>query len=75
MTVDAATLTYQVEQAFAAGDEWKFRFNGDWAYNLGQSGDVLAHDGANIKIETEGTYVITLDMAHGSEPVYTIVAK
>lgn len=75
MTFDAATLTYQVEQAFAAGDEWKFRFNGDWAYNLGQSGDVLAHDGANIKIETEGTYVITLDMAHGSEPVYTIVAK
>ena len=75
MTFDAATLTYSVEQAFAAGDEWKFRFNGDWGFNLGQSGDALAHDGANIKIETAGTYVITLDMAHGSVPTYTCVAK
>ena len=75
MTFDAATLTYSVEQTFAAGDEWKFRFNGDWGFNLGQSGDALAHDGANIKVETAGTYVITLDMAHGSVPTYTCVAK
>ncbi len=75
MTFDAATLTYSVEQTFAANDEWKFRFNGDWGFNLGQSGDALGHDGGNIKIETAGTYVITLDMAHGSVPTYTCVAK
>lgn len=75
MTFDAASLTYSVEQTFAAGDEWKFRFNGDWGYNLGASGDGIGHDGANFKVETAGTYVITLDMAHGSVPSYTIVAK
>lgn len=75
MTFDAASLTYSVEQTFAAGDEWKFRFNGDWGYNLGASGDGIGHDGANFKVEAAGTYVITLDMAHGSVPTYTCVAK
>ena len=75
MTFDATTLTYKVEQAFAAGDEWKFRFNGEWVFNLGQADDGIAHDGANFKVETAGTYVITLDMAHGSVPSYTCVAK
>lgn len=75
LTFNPETLTYSVEQTFAAGDEWKFRFNGEWAYNLGGSADALVHDGANIKMETAGTYVITLDMAHGSVPTYTCVAK
>lgn len=75
MTFDAASLTYKVEQTFAAGDEWKFRFNGDWGYNLGVSGDGIGHDGGNFKVEAAGTYVITLDMAHGSVPSYTCVAK
>ena len=75
LTFNPETLTYSVEQTFAAGNEWKFRFNGEWAYNLGGSADALVHDGANIKMETAGTYVITLDMAHGSVPTYTCVAK
>lgn len=75
MTFDESTLSYSAEVEFAAGNEWKFRFNGNWGYNLGLSDGVLIHDGANIKVETAGTYVITLDMAHGSTPSFTCTLK
>lgn len=75
MTFDEATLTYSIEQEFGAKDEFKFRFNGSWDYNLGLSGEELVSDGSNIVVETAGTYVITLDMAHGSYPTFTITAK
>ena len=74
MTFDAATLTYTIEQTFESAGGFKFRFNADWGYNLGGDLTNLTHDGSNISIEP-GTYVITLDMAHGSMPSCTIVAK
>ena len=74
MTFDPETLTYTIEQTFESAGGWKFRFNGDWGYNLGGDLDALAHDGSNISVEA-GTYVITLDMAHGSMPTCTVVAK
>lgn len=74
MTFNAATLTYTIEQKFDSAGGFKFRFNENWGYNLGGDINNLTHDGANISIEP-GTYVITLDMAHGSVPSCTIVAK
>ena len=74
MTFDSTALTYTIEQTFESAGGFKFRFNGDWGYNLGGDLANLAHDGANISIEP-GTYVITLDMAHGSVPSCTITAK
>lgn len=76
MTFDEATLTYTLEQTFAAGDEFKFIFNDtSWTWEMGAGEEGLIHQGGNIKVETAGTYVVTLDMAHGSYPTYTIVAK
>lgn len=75
MTFDESTLTYSAEVTLSAGDEWKFRFNGNWDYNLGLSDGVLIHEGGNILVETDGTYVITLDMAHGSTPSFTCTLK
>ena len=74
MTFDAETLTYSVEQTFDAPGGWKFRFNESWSYNLGGDLTGLVHDGGNISVEA-GTYVITLDMAHGGAPTCTVTAK
>ena len=75
MNFDATSLTWSVEADFEAGNEFKFRFNENWDYNLGKCDDFLAHNGDNIKIDETGKYLITLDMAHGSNPTYTIVKK
>ena len=41
-----------------AGDELKCRFVGEWTENIGVNGK----DGDNLKIEADGTYIITLDV-------------
>lgn len=76
MTFDEESLTYSIEQTFAAGDQFKFIFNDtSWAWEMGAGEEGLIHQGGNIKVETAGTYVVTLDMAHGSYPTYTMTAK
>lgn len=45
LTYVAANHAYEGDVDFVAGG-FKFRFNEDWAYNLG--GDPLVHDGSNI---------------------------
>lgn len=76
MTFDAEKLTYSIEQEFKAGDEFKFIFNDtSWTWEMGAGEDGLIHQGGNIKVETAGTYVVTLDMAHGSYPTFTMTAK
>lgn len=76
MTFDEETLTYSIEQTFAEGDEFKFIFNDtSWTWEMGEGEDGLIHQGGNIKVTTAGTYVVTLDMAHGSYPTYTMTAK
>ena len=37
--------------------------NGDWAVNMGLTEEGVAEqDGPNVKVEADGTYVITLDL-------------
>ena len=45
--------------ALKAGDELKVRQDSDWAVNYGTDGK----DGANLKIEADGSYVVVLDLA------------
>ena len=45
-----------------AGDELKCRFNSDWAENYGADGK----DGANVKVEADGTYTVLLDLVAGT---------
>ena len=75
MAFDETTLTWSAEVGLKTGDEFKFRFNGNWDYNLGLTDGNLVHDGGNISVGADGTYKITLDMAHGDNPSYTIVAQ
>ncbi|MGN1212055.1 MAG: hypothetical protein ACI4TM_10240, partial [Candidatus Cryptobacteroides sp.] len=76
MTFDPETLQYVGEVTLTAGDGWKFRFNGDWAYNYGLNAEgILVQDGSNIKAEESGTFEVVLDMAHGSYATYTMNKK
>lgn len=56
MTEDPAG-TWTAEQEFKAGDEFKVRQGASWDVNFGADG---VAGGDNIKIETDGTYVVTL---------------
>ena len=49
--------------ALKAGDEFKVRANADWAVNFGITEGATVQDGGNIKVEADGTYVITLDLS------------
>ena len=45
-----------------AGDEIKCRFNADWTLNFGADGQ----DGANVKVEADGLYIVVLDLNAGT---------
>ncbi len=45
-----------------AGEEFKVRANADWAVNMGVNEGVAVQDGPNVKVEADGTYVITLNL-------------
>lgn len=63
MTASEDNMVYTLTQTFNAGDEWKFRANGQWKVNLGGALDNLTPGGDNIKCEEAGTYEITLDLS------------
>nr|QIM10840.1 hypothetical protein Muribac1_0490 [uncultured Muribaculaceae bacterium] len=71
-TDDGKTWTANI--SFAAGDEFKIRFNNGWDMNLGGSMDGLLFDQGNVKVETAGDYVMTLSLL-GSLPKVTLTAK
>lgn len=48
--------------ALKAGDEFKVRGNADWTVNFGITDGAVVQDGANVKVEAEGNYVVTLDL-------------
>ena len=48
--------------ALKAGEEFKCRANADWAINYGLTDGAAVQDGGNVKVEADGTYVITLDI-------------
>lgn len=50
----------------AAGNDFKVRANGDWTVNFGLTDDVAAQDGGNLKVEADGTYIVTLDLNAGT---------
>lgn len=72
MTEDPAG-TWTAEQEFKAGDEFKVRQGASWDVNFGADG---VAGGDNIKIEADGTYVVTLvyDSAAGTATL-TVTAK
>lgn len=74
LVYDAVKNVWKVTAVFAAG-EFKFRANGDWALNFGDTGadTSLEYDGANIVIPTSlaGSRTITLDLKAGNY-TYTI---
>lgn len=72
MTEDPAG-TWTAEQEFKAGDEFKVRQGASWDVNFGVDG---VAGGDNIKIEADGTYVVTLvyDKAAGTATL-TVTAK
>lgn len=53
--------------------QFKFRFNGDWAINLGGSADELTLDAGNLTIPEAGTYEVTLKL--GSLPYSCTILK
>lgn len=65
--------TWTAEQEFKAGDEFKVRQGASWDVNFGADG---VAGGDNIKIEADGTYVVTLvyDSAAGTATL-TVTAK
>lgn len=56
--------------------EFKFRANGSWDINLGDSGTdgLLKDNGDNIKV-SGGTYLITLDLRNNKEFKYSLVKQ
>lgn len=66
MTSADGGITWTADVTFAAGDEFKVRFNGNWDYNLG-GGNVL--DGDNIKVAEAGTYTVTLTTQPGTPKI------
>ncbi len=74
MTSDDNGVTWTGEIVFAANDEFKIRFNGNWDMNLGGDVKDLTLDGDNIKVADAGTYTITLSLQPGL-PSLTMVKK
>ena len=68
MTPDAAKQVWKAIVTFAAGDEFKFRADGAWDVQYGNSGngfDDLVCDGGsgNLIAPAAGTYEVTLDLS------------
>ena len=47
---------------FTADTELKCRLNSEWTLNFGADGQ----DGANVKVEADGTYIVRLDLNEGT---------
>ncbi|MFD2284592.1 SusF/SusE family outer membrane protein [Pedobacter petrophilus] len=74
---DGKSMVYTLETTLLKG-EFKFRFGHDWTIDLG-GGSALTLGGGNIKVETPGTYTITLTLTKAGDKVtggsYTMVKK
>jgi len=70
---ETLTGVFEVTQAFAADDEFKFvksNTGGDWANDMGQNKThpmvLEQNDENNIKITTAGTYTVTVNFNNGT---------
>lgn len=63
MTYDTVNQVWTITLDLVAG-EMKFRFNDDWAVNLGDNDadGSVEQDGANIAMAAAGNYTITLNL-------------
>lgn len=72
MTFNTETLAWEGTFELTAG-EFKFRANHDWTYSWGGPADALtSNNGANLVIETAGTYKITFKPNCDGKGLYTI---
>ncbi len=62
MTAEETGLFKSEPIELKAGDEIKVRLNGAWDINFGADG----RDGANVKVEEDGSYIVILDLATGT---------
>jgi hypothetical protein len=75
LTWDNDNWRWEITRDFEANTEFKWRANGEWTYNLGDSGNgdnTLSQDGANIVIENPGNYTIYLYL-YEPVPRYEII--
>lgn len=63
-------VNWTAEVTFAAGDQFKIRFNGDWAINLGGSMTGLTFDSGNLVAEEAGTFTVTLTIQPGVPTIH-----
>lgn len=77
MTTADDGITWTAEVTFAAGDQWKIRFNNAWDLSLGAEPGNVNHavlDGDNYSAAEAGTFIVTLTTQPGI-PVITVAAK
>ena len=75
LTKTAKKDVWTIKNLSLADGEIKFRFNGDWTINLGETDKgSLTQDGANIKIK-KGVYTIVLDLTKPENPTYKIIRQ
>lgn len=76
MTSADGGATWTADYTFAAGDQFKFRFNSDWGMNYGAGAKAgqLAFDEGNLAVEEAGEYTVTLILQPGL-PTYTMTKK
>ncbi|NOX87052.1 MAG: hypothetical protein GXO86_14015 [Chlorobi bacterium] len=77
LTWDDANQWWTITISFTAGTEFKWRANADWAVNFGDNDPpdgTLVQDGANIVVDSDGTYTINLILSE-SVPRYEIIKQ
>jgi uncharacterized protein len=74
MTFDEASKTWKITLNLKAG-EFKFRGDGDWAINLGDTkgNGVLKGDGDNLKLAADGNYTVSLMLNAAGNYTYKLV--
>ena len=81
LTFDAATNTWRttvaLTQATGTEEGVKFRANGAWDLNFGdtKADGLLDYGGENIKISTAGTYTVVLDLSKPGNYTYTLTKQ
>lgn len=74
MTYNATNGTYTYSGKLYAGG-FKFRVNKGWALNFGGSFDSLTNGGANMNIDADGTYTVTLYPTYNGNSHCTVVKQ
>ncbi len=75
MNLNTATGEWTVTTTLTGGNEFKFRANNGWDINLGGNVNNLTYGGDNIRVESGGTYLITLKLGNASAYTCTIVKQ